>query len=64
MKTIRVNTARPYDIQIGQGLLGQAGERCRAALPRAGKIAVVTDSTVATLYLETVAHLNSIKSCL
>ncbi|MCI8808689.1 MAG: 3-dehydroquinate synthase [Oscillibacter sp.] len=55
MKTIRVNTARPYDIQIGQGLLEQAGERCRAALPRAGKIAVVTDSTVAPLYLETVA---------
>lgn len=54
MKTIRVRTARPYDILIGKGLLDEAGERCRAALPKAKKIAVVTDSAVSPLYLERV----------
>ena len=54
MKAIRVNTARPYDILIGRGLLNEAGARCRAALPKAGKIALVTDSAVAPLYLKTV----------
>ena len=56
MKTIHVRTARPYDILIGRGLLDQAGERCRAALPRAKKIALVTDSAVSPLYLERTAE--------
>lgn len=51
MKTIHVGTDRPYDILIGGGLLDQAGPLCRAALPKAGKLAVITDSTVAPLYL-------------
>ncbi len=54
MKTIHVNTGRPYDILIGGGLLEQAGTRCRAALPKAKKMAVVTDSAVSPLYLERV----------
>lgn len=54
MKTIRVNTGRPYDILIGRSLLDQTGAQCRAALPRAKKMAVVTDSTVPPLYLERV----------
>ena len=55
MKTIRVRTGRPYSILIGGGLLDQAGEQVRAALPKAGKIALVTDSTAGPLYLERVA---------
>ena len=51
MKTLEVNTSRPYEIQIGSGLLARAGELCRQALPRAGKLAVVTDSNVLPLYL-------------
>lgn len=54
MKTIHVGTDRPYDILIGGGLLDQAGPLCRAALPKAGKLAVITDSTVAPLYLSRV----------
>ena len=33
---------REYDIVIGRGLLSQAGERVRAVLPKARKLAVVT----------------------
>lgn len=41
---------REYDIVIGRGLLSQAGERVRAVLPKARKLAVVTDSHVEPLY--------------
>lgn len=51
VKTLRVDTSRPYDIKIGFGLLDRAGELCREALPRAQKLAVVTDSNVRPLYL-------------
>ena len=52
MKTLNVNLpGRAYDILIGRGLLSRAGELCRAALPRAGRLFVVTDSTVGPLYL-------------
>ena len=45
---------REYDIVIACGLLSQAGERVRAVLPRAAKLAVVSDSNVAPLYAQTV----------
>ncbi len=45
---------REYDILIGRGLLDRAGEHLRAVLPRAQRVFVVTDSTVAPLYLERV----------
>ena len=41
---------REYDILIQRGLLSQAGERVRAVLPKARKLAVVTDSHVEPLY--------------
>ena len=41
---------RAYDIEIARGLLDQVGERCRAVLPRAKTIFVVTDSNVGPLY--------------
>ena len=59
VKTLRVDTSRPYDIKIGFGLLDRVGELCRETLPRAQKLAVVTDSNVQPLYLERVA--NSLK---
>ena len=37
---------REYDILIQRGLLSQAGERVRAVLPKARKLAVVTDTNV------------------
>jgi len=45
---------REYDILIEKGLLAQAGERCKAVLPKARRLAVVTDSNVGPLYLERV----------
>ena len=52
MKTLNVNLpGRAYDILMERGLLSRAGELCRAALPRAGRLFVVTDSTVGPLYL-------------
>ncbi|MQX34897.1 3-dehydroquinate synthase [Roseospira navarrensis] len=46
---------RAYPIHIGPGLLGRAGELVRAALPKAGRAFVVSDETVAGLYLEPLA---------
>ena len=55
MKTLTVALpGREYGILIERGLLSQAGERIRAVLPRASKLAVVTDSHVGPLYSKTV----------
>ena len=43
---------REYDLLIQKGLLDRAGECCRRVLPRARRLAVVTDSNVGPLYLE------------
>ena len=55
MKTLTV--ALPgwdYDILIERGLLSRAGDLCKAALPRARKLAVVTDTNVGPLYADKV----------
>jgi len=50
--TVRVDLgARGYDIAIGGGLLGEAGARVARIKPKA-KAMIVTDETVAKLYLE------------
>ncbi len=55
MKTLTVALpGREYDILIEKELLDRAGEHCRAVLPKARRLAVVTDSNVASLYLERV----------
>ena len=41
---------RAYDIEIQRGMLDRAGERCRALLPEAVRLYLVTDSNVAPLY--------------
>ena len=46
---------REYDIEIERGLLSQVGERCRALLPKAVRLYVITDSNVAPLYGDRVA---------
>jgi len=50
MRTIPVKTNPPYAVMIGPGLLGNCGERLKAAVPPC-RMAVVTDSTVGPLYL-------------
>ena len=55
MKTLTVALpGREYDILIEKGLLDRAGECCQAVLPKAKRLAVVTDSNVAPLYLQRV----------
>lgn len=52
MKTLNVNLpGRSYEILMERGLLSRAGELCRAALPKASRLFVVTDPTVGPLYL-------------
>ena len=51
MKTLTVALpGREYNIIIERGLLKRAGELCKESLPRARKLAVVTDTNVAPLY--------------
>lgn len=50
---IRINAGRGYDVLIGQELLSQGGERIKDIFP-SGRIAIVTDSKVAELYLDKV----------
>ncbi len=55
MKTLTVDLpGRAYDIEIARGSLDRAGERCRAVLPRARKLAIVTDTHVHPLYYDRV----------
>ena len=55
MKTLTVALpGREYDILIQRGLLNECGGRIRAVLPKAKKLAVVSDSNVAPLYGKTV----------
>lgn len=51
MKRLTINLpSTPYDILIERGLLAQVGEQCKAVLPKARTLAVVTDDNVAPLY--------------
>ncbi len=49
MQSIRINTNRPYTVEIGSGLIKEAGERI-AALSKAKKIMVFSDDIVFPLY--------------
>ena len=51
MGTIRANTSTPYDIVIGQGILGRCGDVVRDLFPE-GQTVIVTDDNVEPLYLE------------
>ena len=52
MKTVTVSASRSYDIKIGPGLLASLGSEA-AALGKAEKIAIVSDSNVFPLYGKT-----------
>ena len=52
IQTIQVHTAPAYEVSIGGGLLTACGQRLREVLAPC-RVAVITDSTVAPLYLKT-----------
>ena len=55
MKTVKINASVPYDILIGDGLLDSCGELCREVI-KPCKTCIVSDDTVAGLYLEKVKN--------
>ena len=50
MKRVEVAASGRYEVLIGSGLLSRAGVLVREALPKAEKIAVISESTVFTFY--------------
>ncbi len=52
METIKVRASRCYDIRMEEGLLSHIGEHCAAVL-RGRRVLLLTDETVARLYLDT-----------
>lgn len=50
MRTIDINTARPYQITVGTNLLGKTGDYISRDIPGAETAAVITDDTVDELY--------------
>ena len=54
IRTIQVNTAPSYEVTIGGGLLHSCGQRLAQVLTPC-RVAVITDSTVAPLYLDNVS---------
>lgn len=55
MRAVQVHASKHYDVLIGSGLLKQLGE-FTARVTQAGKAAIVTDSNIAPLYLESAAQ--------
>ena len=53
MKCVRIETAQPYDVLIGRGILPTLGEEVKKRIAPC-KAAIVTDSNVAPLYEKTV----------
>ena len=51
MKTVRVNASTPYNILIGNDLLDKCGGLC-AEVIRPCRICIISDDTVAALYLD------------
>lgn len=56
MKSVEVAASGKYEVLIGSGLLEKAGELIRGVLPKAEKIAVISESTVWPLYGEAVCR--------
>ena len=53
MTIIKVNASRAYDVIVGKELLDKSGELCKAVISPC-KACIVTDDTVAELYLDRV----------
>lgn len=54
MKTVHVKASQEYDVVIGSGLINQAGKFASEVAKGATKALIVSDSTVAPLYLDKV----------
>ena len=54
MKKLTIHASRTYEILIGEGLLSNAGVYSKEALGNVCRLCIVSDDTVASLYLDTV----------
>ncbi len=63
MKTVNVSASGSYDVFIGQGLLTRSGQLIRSVLPKAEKIAIITDDIVDALYAETLVQSLESQGC-
>ena len=66
MSIITIHASRPYEVQIEDRLPMDAGERIRAAVPGAGRAAILADDTVWALYgpvLEALLAASSLEVC-
>lgn len=61
MTKLEVKTGRSYTVEIGRGLLPELGNRLKPIVPKAQRLAVVTDTNVAPLYLQTVSDALSLE---
>ena len=50
MRCVQVRAGRPYEVIIGRGLMGEAGDKIAQALGRTCAAAILTDDTVDALY--------------
>lgn len=50
MELIQVNTGKPYQVKIGEGLLAAVGAELKQLNTRYSRVAVIADSNVAPLY--------------
>ena len=55
MNIVKVNASRSYEVKIGRGLLDHIGSEVKQLT--SGKVLIVTDETVASLYLARVYRL-------
>ena len=55
MRTVRVDTGKPYDICIERGILDKCGEYAKAH-SKAEKVTIISDSNVAPLYMDRVKN--------
>ena len=56
MRCVQVRAGRPYEVIIGRGLMGEAGDKIAQALGRTCAAAILTDDTVDALYGAQVAR--------
>ncbi|MBO5327321.1 MAG: 3-dehydroquinate synthase, partial [Clostridia bacterium] len=50
MRTVTVKASKIYDVQIGSGLLCQAGDALKKLFPTGAKVMLVSDDTVRALW--------------
>lgn len=54
MMTVNVRASREYNVEIGDGIVSKLGEMIKAVCPKAIKALIVSETNVASLYLDVV----------